>query len=231
MSTIGIEENSSEAKVNVITFYYKEKEATINYVAVGPAGAMNFGSVSPTTETVKVLSGSVNGSTPTAGDGYRFAGWFKDEACTEKVTENWVDANNKITPQKTDGQYAAVTYYAKFEPALIELTIRKTVDVVYSDNPKFVFQIRGTDTNTNKIDMKVAVAAEESVTIKDLPAGKYTVTEVSSGWRYTADTSSISGEYMTDSTLTFRNTSKNNKWLSWGKVVENFFYKFSGGGQ
>ncbi|MDD6878770.1 MAG: InlB B-repeat-containing protein, partial [bacterium] len=42
-------EEGTEAKLNIITFYYTENEATINYVVVGPEGC---GTVSPTSETL-----------------------------------------------------------------------------------------------------------------------------------------------------------------------------------
>lgn len=112
---IRIDEGEGAPNLNIITFYYKESEVTINYVAVGPDGATNFGSVDPTTETLKVKTGTAQGSTPTAGDGYKFVGWYKDEACTQPVDESWVNSDNKLTPQKTDGKNVAATYYAKFE--------------------------------------------------------------------------------------------------------------------
>ncbi len=62
---IRIEESQTEAKLNVITFYYQEQDVTIQYQVVGPEGC---GTVVPASETVKVLSGTAtfNGSTAAA---------------------------------------------------------------------------------------------------------------------------------------------------------------------
>ena len=107
--TITIEKGSAGVTVNL---YYTENTVTINYKAVGPAGATDFGSVSPETEatTIGVMTGTPAGSTATAGEYYTFVGWFSDEDCT-----SWVDANNKIIPQKVNGLNVSATYYAKFE--------------------------------------------------------------------------------------------------------------------
>lgn len=77
----------------------EEKTVAINYEAVGPDGADNFGSVAPESESVKVKTGNASGSAPTAEPGYRFVGWYKDEDCTEPVEADWV-TDNKITPRK-----------------------------------------------------------------------------------------------------------------------------------
>jgi len=109
--TIKIEESQTEAKLNIITFYYTENEVTINYVPVGPVGATNFGSVDPTSETIKVLSGTAQGSTATAKEHYTFDGWYRDEACTEA---NLLTTEKKYVPEKVDGKNVEATYYAKF---------------------------------------------------------------------------------------------------------------------
>ena len=55
-----------------------KETVNINYVPVGPAGAANFGSVAPVSETVMVESGTAVGSTPAAASGFKFVGWYKD---------------------------------------------------------------------------------------------------------------------------------------------------------
>ena len=60
-----------------------------------------------------------------ANSGYEFKGWFTDEVCTQKVTESWVDADNKLTPQKnSEGLYESGSFYALFE--------EKTTTVTYN---------------------------------------------------------------------------------------------------
>lgn len=95
------------------TYYAKfvENEVTIKYVAVGPQGASNFGSVNPTGEDVKVLTDNATGSTATANDNYHFVGWYADEACNGDVLSD----EAHYTPSKVDGMNVAATYYAKFE--------------------------------------------------------------------------------------------------------------------
>lgn len=116
--TIKIEESQTEAKLNIITFYYTENEVTINYEAVGPAGAENFGSVDPERETLKVLSGTASGSTATAANSaYTFVGWYDNEACTGEA----LSTEAKYVPAKVDGKNVAATYYAKFEENVVTI--------------------------------------------------------------------------------------------------------------
>ena len=113
--TIKIEESQTEAKLNIITFYYTENEVTINYEPVGPKDATNFGSVDPTSETLKVLNGTAQGSTATATEYYQFVGWYTDAECTTAVTESdgTIDSS-KFTPAKSGDLWTEKTYYAKF---------------------------------------------------------------------------------------------------------------------
>ncbi|MGM9640421.1 MAG: InlB B-repeat-containing protein [Faecousia sp.] len=183
---IRIEESQTEAKLNIITFYYTENEATINYVVVGPAGC---GTVSPTSETLKVLSGTAQGSTPTANENFRFIGWYTDAACTTPVTTGWVDSNNKLTPVKGEGGvWTNATYYAKFEYDLADLTIVKTGAEEIDENQSFIFHVDGVqDTRTENIHLTVVINGNGSKTIKGLLVGDYTVTEDGNwSWRYTA---------------------------------------------
>ena len=206
-------EEGKEAKLNIITFYYKEKEVTINYQVVGPTGC---GTVSPTSETLKVLTGNAQGSTATASsDTYRFVGWYKDEACTQPVDSNWVDKNNKLTPVKADdAAWTDTTYYAKFEYNLTDLTITKKITknaTPYDANDMFIFTVKHGD----EVVAKVTLKAGESVTIKNLTVGEtYTVTEDTSwSWRYkNVEAQEIKLE-PTDNEVTVKNTLDNNNWL------------------
>lgn len=168
-------EESTEAKLNIITFYYKEQEVTINYEVFGPDGC---GTVSPTSETLKILTGTAQGSTPAANQNFRFVGWYKDADCTVAVDATWVDANNKLTPAMEDGKNVAATYYAKFEYDLTTLTIVKTGAQA---NDGFIFTVTG-----NGQTFRVSIKGNGSVTIAGLQVGKeYTITEDSSwSWTY-----------------------------------------------
>ena len=224
---IAIEDPANVANKNIRTFYYTEKEATLNYEVVGPA---NSGSVSLSTETVKVKTGSVQGSTPTAEDGYQFVGWYKDEACTHPVDSTWV-TNNKLTPQKESGLYKAATYYAKFEKALGDLKIQKSGCNEIDENQSFVFTIEGVaGTNTAGVQNTVTVHGNGSAVIKDLPIGEYTITEQSGwSWRYTPTSQSQKATITAASTgdqtvtVTFKNTRQKGKWLNGSSWCKNVF--------
>ncbi len=219
-------EESTTATINIITFYYKEKEVTINYVAVPPTGAIadeDFGSVSPTSETVKVLNGTAQGSTATVSSNeYYFVGWYKDRECTQLVTENdGTLTGNKFTPAKVNKKNVAATYYAKFEYAKADLTITKAGSTV-DKTDKFVFNVK--DSN-GKVVSTVTIKGTGSVTVKDLPTGTYTVEEDTSwSWRYTPDKVSkevtLAGQ---DGGVTFTNTKSKNKWIDGSTWCQNIF--------
>lgn len=185
---IVIEDPADKAEKNVRIFYYTENEIEIKYVAV----ETDMGTVTPASETVKAITGTASGSTPQAKDGYKFVGWFKDEACTIPVDKEWVDADNKLTPGKTENYgtdekpimgYEAATYYAKFEDDVAQLTITKQgADEVYDENQSFVFTVTGPNYSE-----RVVIRGNGSVTIKNLKPGTYTVTEEGWSWRYTGN--------------------------------------------
>ncbi len=223
---IRIEEGTA-AKLNIITFYYKEKEVTINYEVVGPQGETNFGRVSPISETLKVLSGEAYGSTATANDGYRFVGWYSDSSC-----ENPLSTDAKYTPSKVEGKNVKATYYAKFEYDVADLTITKTGTESIDENQAFIFWIHGTDSRTSDVGMKVVIKGNGSVTVKDLLIGGYTVTEETGwSWRYTPKDGAVKNVNLVagGSEVTFENergkTSTNWKWLNGASYEENKFSK------
>ena len=199
-----------------------EETVNINYVSVGPADAMNFGSVDRASETVMVKSGTAVGSTPTPGTSFKFVGWYKNEACTEAVNAGWV-TDNKLTPEKTKNYgtaespvmgYEAATYYAKFDYAVADLTI-KQVDGIADENQTFIYVVTGGDLPESGI--KVAVSGNSSVTIKNLKIGYYTVTEETNwNWRCgtTGGSKSITLQGAQTNEVSFTNNVSNSKWLS-----------------
>lgn len=197
-----------------------KETVNINYVPVGPAGA-SFGSVDSASETVMVESGPAVGSTPTPGTGFKFVGWFKDRACTQPVDATWIE-NNKIIPQKTTEAYEAATYYAKFDYAVADLTI-KQVGGIADENQTFIYVVTGGDLPESEI--KVAVNGNSSVTIKNLKIGYYTVTEETNwNWRCgtTGGSQSITLQGAQTNEVSFTNNVSNSKWLSgnaYSKIV------------
>lgn len=189
-----------------------KETVNINYVPVGPAGA-SFGSVDSASETVMVKSGTAVGSTPAAASGFKFVGWFKDQACTQPVDATWIE-NNKIIPQKTTEAYEAATYYAKFDYAVADLTI-KQVGGIADENQTFIYVVTGGDLPESGI--KVAVKGNNSVTIRNLKIGSYTVTEETNwNWRCgtTGGSQSITLQGAQTNEVRFTNTVSNSKWLS-----------------
>ncbi|MDD6143835.1 MAG: InlB B-repeat-containing protein [bacterium] len=233
---IRIEESVTEAKLNIITFYYKEKEATFNYIPVGPEGcgadgkplATAAGTVDTETETVKVKTGLPVGSTATASSNvYKFVGWYLDAACTQSVPAEWVNGN-KIVPQKqnldddesTAPLYESATYYAKFEYNLTSLTIVKdgyAETASIDPNQTFIFKVTGGDLGDG---IMVSIDGDGSKTISGLTVGEtYTVTEMESwSWRYDSDSSKSITLQPTGNTVTINNTREHIYWLDGNAV-------------
>lgn len=198
-----------------------EETVNINYVPVGPAGA-SFGSVDSASETVMEKSGTAVGSTPTANPGFKFVGWYKNEACTEAVNAGWV-TGNMLKPDKTKNYgttespvmaYEAATYYAKFDYAVADLTI-KQVGGIADENQTFIYVVTGGDLPASGI--KVAVKGNSSVTIKNLKIGSYTVTEETNwNWRCgtTGSSQDITLQGAQTNEVSFTNNASNFKWLS-----------------
>ena len=205
----------------MIKFYYQEQNVTINYIPV----PLDAGTVSTGTETIKAFTGVSLGSVPTPKDGYRFVGWYIDTQCTIPVPSDWVDSNNKLTPQKQDGIYHSATYYAKFEKAVAPLTIQKTGWDKIDEKQTFLFRVKGTDEKTKDIDMLVTVHGNGKTTIADLPIGSYTVTEQTNwSWRYApkSDTQTVTLTPL-GGTLTFENTRTQTQWLDGDNYSVNHF--------
>lgn len=215
---IQIEDPDDVASKNVKTFYYREQTVDIKYVAVG------FGTLDKVQDSnVKVLSGTVQGSTPTPKPGYKFVGWYKDEGCTQQVDKTWVNTDtNKLTPQKSvpygnQEGYRAATYYAKFERDVFDLTIEKKAanGSKIDQNQTFVFRVQGEGVN-----MQVVITGEAQQTIKNLPVGDYTITEDTSwSWKYTpvdGATKELKSDSIYDgvATVTFENKNNGTNWLT-----------------
>lgn len=216
---IAIEDPANVASKNVKTFYYTEQTVEIKYEVVGPTASC--GTLDNYQESqLKVTTGEVKGSTPTAADGFKFVGWYEDEACTRPVNAAWVAAN-KLTPGKTKNYgtaekpvmgYEAATYYAKFEYDVADLTITKSGAEDIDENQSFIFTVTGPD----GFNAKVVIQGNGSVTIKGLKVGTYTVTEDTDwSWRYAPQnrTQSITLNPAVTNTVTFVNTRSKGKWL------------------
>ena len=135
-------------------------------------------------------SAAALGAAPTAAEGFRFVGWYKDEACTQPVDTSWV-RENRLIPGKTKNYgtaeapvmgYEAATYYARFENETASLTITMQSRSEETDeNQSFLFDVTGPDGYCKR----VVINGSSSVTIKGLIAGEYSIKEVTGwSWRY-----------------------------------------------
>lgn len=220
---IAIENPAGVANKNVKTFYYQEQTVDIKYVAVG------FGTLDNVQDSnVKVLSGTVQGSTPTANEGYKFVGWFENAACTEAVNQTWVGTGSKLMPQKSvkygdkDG-YGAKTYYAKFERDVFDLKITKNVTGEGANlNQTFVFTVKN---KANETISTIVLKNGETKTIKGLPVGTYTVTEDTAwSWQYKAEnaTQTVTPDGA-EAAVIFTNAYKGTNWLtSFAEVINSW---------
>ena len=221
-------EDSTTAVKNVKIFYYTEQTVDIKYKVVGPDGCGTLDNYQDV--QLKVTTGEVKGSAPTAADGFKFVGWYKDEDCTQPVDADWVK-DSKLTPDKTKNYgtaekhvmgYEAATYYAKFEYDVADLTITKQGWEGIDEGQSFIFDVTG----PNGYSKRVVVNGNGSVIIKGLKIGTYTVTEVTNwSWRYAADSSSQSIELKPamSNTVNFTNTRSNHKWLGGDAYSQNIF--------
>ena len=214
---IAIEDSDEVAKNNVKIFYYTEQTVDIKYRVVGPTGSGTLNNYQET--QLKVLNGTANGSTPTANEGYKFVGWFEDEACTQQVNSSWVGADNKLTPKQSvkygdkDG-YGAKTYYAKFERDVFDLKITKNVIGKGANlNQTFVFTVKN---EANETISTIVLKNGETKTIKGLPVGTYTVAEDTAwSWQYKAEnaTQTVTPNGA-EAAVTFTNAYKGTNWLT-----------------
>ena len=176
-------------------------------------------------------SAAALGAEPTAAEGFRFVGWYKDEACTQPVDASWV-SGNRLIPGKTKNYgtaeapvmgYEAATYYARFENETASLTITMQSRSEETDeNQSFLFDVTGPDGYSKR----VVINGRGSVTIKGLKIGTYTVKEVTGwSWRYTPNsgvkqvTLNANGE----NKVTFENTRSNTAWLDGNAYSKNVF--------
>lgn len=222
---IAIEDGNTAVK-NVKTFYYEEQTVEIKYVVSGPEGC---GTLDIYQESqLKVTTGTVKGAVPTAAEGFKFVGWYTDEACTQPVIATWV-LNNKITPEKTKDLgndvkgYEAATYYAKFEYDVADLSITKQGYNEIDGKQSFIFTVTGPE----GFSKKIVIQGNGTVVLTGLKIGTYTVTEDTAwSWRYTprgGAEQTITLQAGKTNSVTYVNDRTNNKWLDGNAYYKNVF--------
>ena len=167
-------------------------------------------------------SAAALGAAPTAAEGFRFVGWYKDEACTQPVDASWV-SDNKLIPGKTKNYgtaeapvmgYEAATYYARFENETASLTITmQSWSEETDENQSFLFDVTGPDGYCKR----VVINGSSSVTIKGLIAGEYSIKEVTGwSWRYrpAGSPKKITLQPAKSETVSFSSNQNEQEWLS-----------------
>lgn len=187
---------------NKMIFYYSPTQYTVEYIAVPETG----GELS---KTIEVITGNDDfvGSVPKAYPDYEFAGWFTDEECTVPVVvsgdDRIADYNEetkgiKPVKGKMDDKNSN-KFYAKFVPKTGKLTI--TRENACDDNQVYVYEVRN---ENGSFVMTVTVVGNASVTINNLPFGKYTVTQLNYwSWRNDDVSQTVNHESVEGSTVVF----------------------------
>lgn len=210
---------------NQIIFYYRPIRYEAQYIAVP-----NEGGISNPNYDASEGEIPFNGSIPINNENYEFVGWFLDAECTHEVTEDkaTIDAvTHRLTPKKLKDDkgdpITEYTFYAKFKLLAADFTITRT-----NAKPGQVFVYRVTGENGLSID--VTIVGNGSVTIADLPYGKYTVTQLN-GWSWRYDDGPQVVEHKEGGVFpTFGNPSVIGKWLSGiSNFLKNIFGVSHGG--
>jgi hypothetical protein len=209
---------SANDQLNVIEFVYVQSTVSVKYQIIGPEGC---GTLTQSSENTLAVDGTLNGSSPIVYSGYRFIGWYADEACTVPVNPEFLDsATNTLTPFKPEGAVwvDGTTFYALFEADTTELTII-TSGIYDWDAPQaLIFRIQGiSGSDTQNIDLTVTIIGNSSTTIVGLPIGSYTVTEITDwSWRYSVENEARDVTLVVDKSanvVRYENERTNGAWL------------------
>lgn len=131
--------------------------------------------------------------------------------------------DNQIRPSAANKD---MTYYAKYDYRRGDLNISVTGDDVTTVGQPFEFTVKGTDSHNNWIELIVCIKPDtkQSVTIKDLPIGNYTVTKNSWSWRYqTPEQLKKTVNEGETVTATFSEVISNKKWFDGNAYCNNRF--------
>lgn len=205
---------------NVVTFYYVRKKVTVEYIPICTDTGITsgFGGVS---NPLDYDLQTPRGSQAAAESGFHFMGWYTSQTpdAQKRVTDKALLAPTdiKISPDIYD-----YTYYAIFKP--ITLTISQTGIPV---GETALYQITG-----NGVNLTVALPGKgselASVTVEQIPAGEYTVTELT-GWTWKNGTDlnskNVTVSKSAENVVSFAFTIPASDWLHGETHKENNFAK------
>lgn len=197
---------------NHIIFYYAPLQYTVEYKVWQYGG----GTLS---QTIEVVNGTdlFSGSTATAKIGYRFDGWYADEACTVPVGNKGTVTGGKLVPAtlNLDAMPKVNVFYAKFVPVLGSMTIERQNGTADEGNGDRVFVYRITAADDPAFELYVSIKGNGSVTIKDMICREYTVEQQNDwSWRYNDTSQKMTVSEGTTSTVTFGSAPVKKKWLN-----------------
>lgn len=223
-SAINLGEIANYEKDNFVNVVWKHgtTEAIVSTMGTAPTLKYDYTpAVSDFKEDTDVLvtvtSKSNGSSVPEDQNITQYVTFYRD-MCDYKDC----DHKEKNTVSSTDAQRINFVVHIKD----FDLRITKDVDGTLEEaNQSFVFKITG----ENNFSMDVVIVGENSVTIKGLPAGEYTVQELTDwSWRYnctdgvTKKVSAADAEEGVTSVI-FTNKLNEGKWLSGDSYCENWW--------
>ncbi len=197
---------------NYIIFYYAPLQYTVEYKVWQYGG----GTLSQTIEVVNGTDPFI-GSTATAKAGYRFDGWYTDEACTVPVGDTGTVTGGKLVPAtlNLDAAPKVNTFWAKFVPVVGSMTIVRKNGTADEGNGDRVFVYRITAADDPAFELYVSIRGNGSVTIKDMVCREYTVEQQSDwSWRYNDTSQKVTISEGTTKIATFDDAPVNSKWLN-----------------
>ena len=228
---------------NVVTFWYVDAPVEVEFRAkiVDEVGITVQGCyVTPSQFSTSAHGAAGNAtSVPTPSAGYRFDHWeYQREeengslGDLKSVPITWVNPiTHEVTIGKNESGYLIrdAIYYAVFKPITLTINKEAAAGTTIGTNETFLFRVQGKadDPNTKDVNVTVSVAGAGQTTIAYLPAGKYTVTELTNwAWRYDCTESSKSvtvTENNAANSVTFTNTRNSKTWLGGENYCINKF--------
>ncbi|MBQ2960030.1 MAG: hypothetical protein IJE09_02245 [Oscillospiraceae bacterium] len=233
--TLTTDRNFGDIKMTAV---FKEQKAKITYKVVGPADeTADFGDVSiyfinenerdfkdEVFEEVYMANGDAKGAVAKENLGYKFVGWYSDEACTQLVGNEETFIPTKTTVNGTE-LYEEATYYAKFDYNLTCMTI-KVADANIDQYQTLLFNVTGTisgEPYSTTVAIHHTGNGMSSVTIEGLQVGEsYTVTPINDwSWRHELSAKESdklepnpSHDHEETNIVVFNVDNRSNKWLS-----------------
>ena len=175
--------------------------------------------------------------------------WVKEEDGTKtplyayKLTTTYESKNGSSDGSFTTDEQAngSVTVTNAYTLQLFDLTIETSGVNPIDENQTYIYRVRGDEPHTKLVDLTVAIHGDEQATVKNLPSGKYKVTQVNTwSWRYTPEqTAERSVTLDANKTVEYKQTraqesdaDNNNKWkwLNGQHWIDNHWMDVSSSG-